>query len=222
MIDSLYQLYDIPPEERRYLILATPRTGSSSFQRSLKICTDLDTHSPEYSPFDEDEFLKGLEKYKKGVITKIDPCKQSEEFLDSLIPRYHRVVVIIRENIVDHALSNTRAGLYHYDGVYDMDEETEKKVQHKRLKPTVIASAMSQTSNALRLAIKHNIPIFTYETLFNGIGEDLWKTLKEFGIKWKDIGDEKFNKVQQLMHPGNKYTNKNSILKNTKGEIKFI
>jgi len=222
MIDSLYQLYDIPPHERRYLILATPRTGSSSFQRSLQICTDLNIHSPIDSPFDEDKFLKGLEKYKKGVITKIDPCKQSEEFLDNLIPRYHRVVVIIRENIVDHALSNTRAGLYHYDGVYDMDEETEKKVQHKKLKPTVIASAMSQTSNALRLAIKHNIPIFTYETLFNGIGEDLWKTLKEFGIKWKDIGDEKFNKVQQLMHPGNKYTNKNSILKNTKGEIKFI
>jgi len=222
MIDELYALYDIPVSKRKYLIIAPPRTGSSSLLLAIKLATDLKSLSPANSPFDEKKFLEDLKKYD-GVITKMDPCKQSRSFLGKLVKKYDRVVILIRENIVDHALSNTRAGYYkNYDGVYEIEEETELKVAHKKLKPKVLQSCMKQTFNALQLAIQYKIPILTYEELYTGEGEDLWKTLKEFGIKWKDIGDDKFQKILQIMNPINKYTNKKSILKNIKKPIKFL
>ena len=220
MIEDLYELYDIPKKERKYLILATPRSGSSTFIRVLNECLDLPNNTPQESPFNEESFLKTI-KGKRGFITKFDPYKQTPEFLEHVIHSYDKVVVLFRENIVQHSISNTRAGLYHYDGVYEIDENIEKIVEEKKMKPRVLLSALEQTYHALKLATHYKIPILSYEMLYTGKGEDIWDILFEFGIKWKDIGDDKFNKVSQLMNPANKYTNKNSILKNIKGEIKY-
>jgi len=221
MIEGLHELHEIPKEERKYLVLATPRSGSSTFMRVLNECLKLPIMNPPDSPFDEKAFSKRI-KSKRGILTKFDPYNQTPEFLEYMIASYDKVVVLFRENIVEHALSNTRAGLYTYDGVYKINKDTEKIVEEKRMKPRVLASALKQTLFVLELAANYKIPILTYEQLYSGVGEDTWDILNSFGIKWKDIGDDIFNKVLQYMNPVNKYTNENSILKNIKGEIKLL
>lgn len=214
MKDNLVEFYDIPKPDRRYLVLAVPRSGSSTLNKVMKIITGLPNLSPFDSPFDENEFLKDLDNLPgRGVCTKIDPYGHSEEFLDKIIGLYDRVVVLIRENIVEHSKSLLRAGKYTFHGRYNQTEEIEKIIQEKLYKPHNLYLSNRRTHYALKLANKHKIPILTYEMLYSGNRELTEKNLNIVGLKRRVYNNEAFDEALDLMSISNKYTEKHSRIK---------
>ena len=215
MKDNLFEFYAIPKPDRRYLILATPRSGSSTLNRVLKIVSGVPNLSPSNSPFNEDKFLKDLDNLPgRGVGTKIDPQGLSEEFIEKIIGLYDRVVVLIRENLVEHSKSLLRAGYYHYDGVYSQTEEIEKEIQQKLYKSHNLYLANQKTNLVLKLATKYKLPTLTYEMLYSGNRELTEKNLDIVGLKRSIYNNEAFDKALDLMDISNKYTEKQSKILN--------
>ena len=215
MKDKLYEFYSIPKPDRRYLILATPRSGSSTLNRALTVISGVPNLSPQESPFDEGKFLKDLDDLPgRGVGTKIDPWGHSVEFIDKIVGLYDRVVVLIRENIIEHSESMLRAGFYQYDGRYSQTEEIEKELQKKLYKPSSLYHSIERTHCALKFASKHNIPILTYEMLYSGNRELTEKNLDIIGLKRSIYNDADFNKALDFMDISNKYTEKQSKILN--------
>ena len=218
MIEDESNLYDIPASKRRILILAIPRTGSSVLQRIISYCLELTPLTPEIHPIKEKEYKQELKKIIKysGLVSKFDPTLASPEFLEFIIHSFHRVVILIRENIVDHGTSNARASLYSYNGAYDLNDEVEEYIENNMYKATKLLKSLRAHLSVVELAVKYKIPILTYESLYTEDRSKVIENLKFFGVKKHEIGEERFNRALELFNPRNKYTNSNSIIKDTK------
>lgn len=214
MVEHLFKFYKIPKDERSFLILAGPRTGSSVFFRALLYASNA--KSINIDGIDNEEKFKSKFKNAKGCILKIDPTDYSPEFMDYLINEFDRVVVLIRENIVDQSLSMSRAAHYTYDGVYNMDSKLEKEIKARKYNQHSLVLVTQLTLFKLQLAFKYKLPILTYESIYTGEEKDVVNALITCGIKIGRREQEKLETIKKVLHPKNKYTNKDSIIIDTK------
>ncbi len=160
-----------------FLIISTPRSGSSSLQKSISNYYNLKIIFEPYSPW-------GVQRknYKmKNVVVKTifhqidnnyfnklgdiqpDYFEKCFNFYSYLIPKFDKVILLGRENVKEQAES--MAALY-AGNLYDV-----KYTYDLRVDITPIMNQLNIEHDYLKkLSEKFNIPFDTYESIYYGNG----------------------------------------------------
>lgn len=159
-----------------FLIISGARCGSSSLQKSISNYYNLKVIFEPFSPW-------GLQRKKfkmENVIVKtifhqlknqspilgslsnsyFDECF---DFYSELIPKFDKVILLIRDNIIEHAES--MAALYsgnYFDVKYVYNLNVD-------LNP-IIKQLNTEKEYITKLSKKFNLPIDTYESIYYGNG----------------------------------------------------
>ncbi len=159
-----------------FLIISSPRCGSTSLQKSISNFYDLKIIYEPYSPWGvqwknykrENVVVKTMFNQIDNISVKLGNLPQSYfdkcyEFYCDLIPKFDNVILLGRENTKEHAesLSNLYNGSSdNVKYVYKLDTDINPIMNQLILENTYLK----------KLSNNFNIPLDTYESIYYGDG----------------------------------------------------
>jgi hypothetical protein len=159
-----------------FLIISSPRCGSTSLQKSISNSYNLKIIYEPYSPWGvqlknykrENVVVKTMFNQIDNISVKLGNLPQSYfdkcyEFYCDLIPKFDNVILLGRENTKEHAesLSNLYNGSSdNVKYVYKLDTDINPIMNQLILENTYLK----------KLSNNFNIPLDTYESIYYGDG----------------------------------------------------
>jgi hypothetical protein len=159
-----------------FLIISSPRCGSTSLQKSISNSYNLKVIYEPYSPWGiqqknyklENVVVKTMFHQMENKLVKLGNLptfyfQKCYDFYCDLIPKFDRVILLCRENSKDHAESLS----YLYEGGSD----NEKYVYNLDIDIGPIMNQLILENTYLKkLSENFQIPLDTYESLYYGDG----------------------------------------------------
>jgi hypothetical protein len=155
-----------------FLIISSPRCGSTSLQKSISNSYNLKIIYEPYSPWGiqwknykhENVVVKTMFHQIDNILVKLGDLPQSYfdkcyNFYSDLIPKFENVILLGRENTKEHAesLSNLYNGSSdNVKYVYELDTDINPIMNQLTLENTYLK----------KLSNNFNIPLDTYESIY--------------------------------------------------------
>jgi hypothetical protein len=159
-----------------FLIISSPRCGSTSLQKSISNFYDLKIIYEPYSPWGiqwknykmENVVVKTMFHQIDNIFVKLGNLPHSYfdkcyDFYCELIPKFENVILLSRENMKECAES--------LSNLYDGSSDNEKYVYKLNMDINPIMNQLNLENTYLKkLSNNFNIPLDTYESIYYGNG----------------------------------------------------